>query len=143
MHELAISTAIVDTACRHCRGQRVTAVDVQVGALRQVVPDSLDFYFEIVARDTPCTGARLVIEPVAALLRCRDCGAEWDPAPPPLTTHEGLLEGLGILPSFRCTACGAADAEVLRGSELEVESIEIDDGSGAHRAEEEQCTAPG
>ena len=58
MHELSISSAIVDTAMRHAGGRRVTAVDVRVGALRQVVPDSLAFYFEIVSRDTRLRGRR-------------------------------------------------------------------------------------
>ena len=81
MHELSIASAIVDTALRHANDRRVTRVDVQVGALRQVVPDSLAFYFAIVARDTACEGARLELELVGAWLRCPTCGQEWDPAP--------------------------------------------------------------
>ena len=54
MHELSISSAIVDTALRHAGGRRVTSVALRVGALRQVVPESLKFYFEIVGRDTLC-----------------------------------------------------------------------------------------
>ena len=64
MHELSISSAIVDTAIKHARGQRVTVVDVRLGRLRQVVPDSLAFYFDIVSRETPCEGAELRIEHV-------------------------------------------------------------------------------
>jgi hypothetical protein len=45
--------------------------------------------------------------------------------------HEALAP---VLPVFRCPACERADADVLRGGELEVESIEI--------AEEEECIAP-
>ena len=52
MHELSIASAIVDTALRHANDRRVTRVDVQVGALRQVVPDSLAFYFAIVAAES-------------------------------------------------------------------------------------------
>ena len=56
---------------------------------------------------------------VAARLRCEDCGREWE------------LERAG------CSAARVASApacEVLRGNELEVESIEIE--------EEAACTAP-
>ena len=59
MHELSVSAAVVDTAVRHAAGRKVTHVHLRVGALRQVVPDSLAFYFEIVARDTLCEGAAL------------------------------------------------------------------------------------
>jgi hydrogenase nickel incorporation protein HypA/HybF len=145
MHELSISSAIVDTALRHAGGQRVTRVDVRIGALRQVVPESLDFYFEIVSRDTDCSGAALEIELVEALMGCPTCGHEWDPAPEPklgastaarlgYASHAGHEAMAPVLPVFRCPACERADADVLSGDELEVESIEI--------AEEEQCIAP-
>ena len=131
MHELSIASAVVETALGHAAGRRVGVVTVRVGALRQVVPSSLEFYFEIVSRDTLCAGASLELEPVEALLRCDGCGCEWDPAPRPVEGHEA--DPLSVLPTFRCTGCGAGGAEVLRGDELMVESIEV---------EEEACIAP-
>ncbi len=127
MHELSVSQAIVDTALRHAGGKRVTVVDVKLGRLRQVVPDSLSFYFEIVARDTPCEGADLRIQHVDSELRCPSCRREWDPAPPPIASHGDAFEGgLPPVPSFRCPDC-AEPGEVIRGSELEVESIQVSD----------------
>lgn len=114
MHELSVSSAIVDTAIKHAAGRSVTVVTVRIGHLRQVVPDSLAFYFDLVCRGTACEGARLEQVPVPAVLRCGDCGREWDP--------EDAL--------FRCV-CGGA-GEVVTGDELEVESIEV---------EEAACTA--
>ena len=49
MHELSIASAMVNTASRHADGRPVTLVTVHIGALRQVVPESLDFYLEIVS----------------------------------------------------------------------------------------------
>ncbi len=124
MHELSISQAIVDTAVRHAGGRKVSRVDVRLGALRQVVPDSLRFYFEIVGRDTVCDGSDLELELIDALLRC-DCGREWDPAP--VATLDGPL-----IPSFRCPDCGAGGAETLAGDELRVESIEVEETAASH-----------
>jgi hydrogenase nickel incorporation protein HypA/HybF len=121
MHELALSTAIVNTATRHAGGRRVSVVSLRVGALRQVLPDSLAFYFEIVARDTLCEGARLEQEQIPARLGCRACGEQW------------LVE----IPAFRCPACTSSDVEVRCGEEFEVESIEI-----SEHEEERACTAP-
>jgi hydrogenase nickel incorporation protein HypA/HybF len=118
MHELSVASAVVDTATRHAGGRRVTAIRLRVGALRQVVPDSLAFYFEHVARGTLCEGARLEVEPVPATLHCEDCGAAWE------------LDAA----SFRCAACGSGKVRVEAGDELEVESIEVED-------EEEACIA--
>jgi hydrogenase nickel incorporation protein HypA/HybF len=131
VHELSISSAIVETALRHAGGRSVTRVDARIGALRQVVPESLEFYFEIVARDTGCDGAALAIEYVSAWMGCPGCRHEWDPAPQPAAGHAALEP---VLPVFRCPACGESAAEVRRGDELEVESIEV--------IEEEQCIAP-
>ena len=126
MHELSVSSAVVDTALRHAAGRRVTTVDLKLGKLRQVVPASLSFYFEIVARDTLCEGASLDLELIDALMRCVECGHEWDPEPKP---EHGPLEGaVGagfLLPQFRCPECSAAGAEVVQGNELLVESIEV------------------
>ena len=39
VHELSLSSAILDTVLRHAEGRKVNAVELTVGALRQVVPD--------------------------------------------------------------------------------------------------------
>jgi Zn finger protein HypA/HybF involved in hydrogenase expression len=45
MHELSVATAVLNTAVKHARGRRVKLVAVHAGALRQVVPESLRFYW--------------------------------------------------------------------------------------------------
>ncbi len=75
VHELSIASAIVATAARHADGNRVTVVRVRVGRLRQVVPDSLQFCFGMVARESLCEGARLELEVIPAVLRCTACAA--------------------------------------------------------------------
>lgn len=122
MHELSISSAVVNTVTKHAEGRRVSVVNLRVGALRQVVPSSLAFYFEIVARDTVCESAELDLELISALLRCDKCGREWDPAPEPALDI--------VVPSFRCPGCGSAGAETVAGDELEVDSIEVEDPAG-------------
>jgi hydrogenase nickel incorporation protein HypA/HybF len=111
MHELSIASAIVDTVTRHAAGRPVTVVHLRVGHLRQVVPESLEFYFEHVARDTVCAQARLEIDAIEARMRCSDCGHGW--------TIDSA--------AFRCPACGSAQATVTAGDELEVESIEVEE----------------
>jgi hydrogenase nickel incorporation protein HypA/HybF len=113
VHELSVSSAIVDTVVRHAAGRRVTSVQVRLGRLRQVVPASLAFYFELVSRDTVCEGARLDQEIVPATLGCARCERAWE------------IE----LPYFRCPVCGSADVTVEAGEELEVESIEVEEAS--------------
>jgi hydrogenase nickel incorporation protein HypA/HybF len=117
MHELSIASAVVATAERHAEGRRTTAVRLRVGRLRQVVPESLEFYFGFVTEGTVCEGARLELEVVPGRLACSDCAHEWE------------LDA----PAFWCPACASSAVTVIAGNELEVESIEV---------EEEACIAP-
>ena len=111
MHELAIAQAIVQIAGNHAGDRRVTKVEVKVGRLRQVVPTALDFSFGLVAEGTAVEGAELAIEEVPAAGRCRGCGAESE---------------LHAFP-LRCAACGGVDLELLRGEELLVDALELED----------------
>ncbi len=76
MHELSIASALADIVLRHAGGRKVTAVEVKVGRLRQVVPDALEFAWELVARETPLEGAALELADVPVTVRCRACDAE-------------------------------------------------------------------
>lgn len=119
MHELSLSQAILDTTLRHAEGRPVKSVQMRIGAMRQVVPESLAFYFELVTRETVAEGAALEVEYLPARLRCRECGGEWEPE----------------LPMFRCPSCSGAAVETLSGTEFEIESIVVEE-------EEARCTAP-
>ena len=111
MHELSLAGAVVNTAVKHAAERRVTVVTLRVGRLRQVVPDTLDFYFGFVAEGTLCEGARLEQEVVPACLVCSECGNDWE------------LD----LPIFRCPRCGTTGVEIRSGNEFEVESIEVEE----------------
>jgi hydrogenase nickel incorporation protein HypA/HybF len=111
MHELSIADAVVTIASRHAAGRKVTRVELKVGHLRQVVPDSLMFAFELVSAGTELEGAELVIEEVPALVRCSGCGAET------------------VLEEFpaHCGECGGLNVEVMGGEELLVDALELEE----------------
>ncbi|MGO9754386.1 MAG: hydrogenase maturation nickel metallochaperone HypA [Solirubrobacteraceae bacterium] len=110
MHEYSLARGIIQVALRHAEGRQVLAVGLRVGPLRQVVPDTLAFAFELTARGTLCEGARLEQELVPCRLRCPTCELEW-------TATE---------PDFRCRECGFP-AAVLSGDELLIEWVTVDD----------------
>lgn len=111
MHELAIAESIMHLALSHAAGRRVTGVGVKVGALRQVVPESLSFSFDLVVQGTLAEGARLEIEGVEAAGVCGRCGAESRIVAFPL----------------RCDHCGELGLEVVRGEELYVQWVEVEE----------------
>jgi len=124
MHELSIAEAIVDVSMRHTEGRRVEKVEVRVGHLRQVVPGSLRFAFELVTQGTALDGAELAITHVPATGRCRECGGE------------SVMEDFPLC----CARCGGLDVEVLAGEELLVDALVLEEekvtneriGHGSH-----------
>ena len=110
MHELSIADSILRIAESHADGRPVERVHVKVGHLRQVVPSSLLFAFDLVAAGTALDGAELVIEEVPAVVRCHACAAE--------TAQEGF--------PLSCGACAGLHVEVVRGEELLVDALDLD-----------------
>ena len=111
MHELSLAESVVRIASAHAAGRRVARVELKVGHLRQVVPAALEFAFELVAQGTPVEGAELVQEEVPAAGRCRSCGRESE------------LSGFPLA----CGGCGGLDLELLRGEELLVDALELEE----------------
>jgi hydrogenase nickel incorporation protein HypA/HybF len=81
VHELSICGAIADIVSRRAGDRHVRVINVRVGQLRQVVPDTLAYCWELVSADTFLDGSRLAIERVPARLHCRGCGSEADRRP--------------------------------------------------------------
>jgi hydrogenase nickel incorporation protein HypA/HybF len=111
MHELSIADAILQIALTHAGDRPIESVEVKLGHLRQVVPDALAFAWTLVTEGTDAEGAELVIEQVPAAGVCRGCGAEseWDAFP------------------LACTACGGFDVRLVRGEELNVDALTMEE----------------
>ena len=114
MHEMGLALQIVEIAKASIPAQlayaRVQRVNLKVGKMAAVVPESLRFCFEIITRSTALEGAELFIEEVPVTARCRACDHEW------------TLNG----PVFRCPACDGVNVEMISGRELDIVSIEVE-----------------
>ena len=77
-----------------------------------VMPESLQFSFQLVAEGTPAAEAVVEVEETPVLLRCKGCGKETESNNPP----------------FNCGHCGAFDVEVASGDQLLVEEVELESG---------------
>ncbi|MBI5395595.1 MAG: hydrogenase maturation nickel metallochaperone HypA [Verrucomicrobia bacterium] len=112
MHEVGIIQSAVEAAQDSAKASGATEIHVlrlRVGALTGVVPDALEFAFEVVRSGTMAASATLEIENVPASFWCGGCQAEF--LPPEL--------------SYVCPKCGRQDVELRHGLELEVASLEI------------------
>lgn len=110
MHELSLCQAIAGVVKPHAAGRRVDVVRLQVGALRQVVPETLAFCWTLVREHAGMPQAELELELITAAVLCRDCGQRSD------------IESRW---SVRCPRCQSADVEVVAGEEFLVTSVDV------------------
>ena len=115
MHELPATRGILavalDTA-REVEAIRVTSIDVLIGEMTSLVDDSVQFYFDILARDTPAAGARLNFRREPGTGTCLNCGKSFAVRPP-------------LDPE--CPHCSEYTVRVSGGNRFFVESIEVDE----------------
>jgi hydrogenase nickel incorporation protein HypA/HybF len=90
-------------------GRQVEVVHLQVGRLRQAVPETLEYCWRLVTETTPLAGSRLDIDHVPVVLDC-SCGAR--------TTVEHDL-------ALTCGSCNGADVTLHSGEELLVTSLDL------------------
>ena len=78
---------------------RLVRVVLDAGRLRAIVPEAMQFCFEVVSEGTRAEGAELVIREVPVRLRCEPCDLEWEPG------EVGFL----------CARCGGVGSDGERG----------------------------
>ena len=81
MHEMGIAMQIVEISTASIpadlAGAQVEKVNVKIGNLSAVVPESLRFCFQIASQDTPLSKASLNIDEIPIVIRCSDCNIKW------------------------------------------------------------------
>jgi hydrogenase nickel incorporation protein HypA/HybF len=115
MHELSIVEALIDQVRQELdrAGQkgRVHRVELSIGRLSGVNPDSVRFAFGLLAAGTIVEDAEVAIEEPKAVCRCLACKAR--------TEIDDLV--------LQCPNCAAADIAIEGGREMMLQSIEIED----------------
>ena len=113
MHELPVTESVLEIACRHAekaQATRVTDIYLVIGQLSSIIDDSVEFYWDIISKDTLCENAKLHFKRLPAKLVCLDCGHNYQ--------LNSELEP--------CPKCHSAHIRVLSGDEFQLESIEIE-----------------
>jgi hydrogenase nickel incorporation protein HypA/HybF len=113
MHELSVAHAVVSTVIEALPtpAPRVTQVRLRIGELSGIVPQALEFAYDVAAEGTPLADAALVIERSPIVIRCTTCGEVELPS----------------ARSFRCPSCGEPSGDVVSGKELEIVDITLEE----------------
>ena len=113
MHELALADSIVQAVLTELDRNEWRSVDVigiRLGALSDVVPESLEFGFEALTRESALSETRLSIERIEAHGVCRACKSEF-PVPDFV---------------FTCPRCMSHDVDLTHGMELDIAYLEVE-----------------
>lgn len=114
MHEMAIASEIVDClldiAGRY-KAARIGEVEVEIGRMRQVVPEALEMAFSAAVVGTVAEGATLKLREIEVSAVCNDCGAAYSP---------------DIDVSFMCPSCGHANPRITAGDDIVLRNITCD-----------------
>ena len=113
MHELGVTQSILDTVLQQAKEynvKRISAINLKVGVWTSIVPDCVQFYFEMLSEDTIAEGAELKVEEIPLTGRCEDCGEIFE-----------IEEFL-----FVCPHCSGKKVNIEAGRELFIDSIEVE-----------------
>lgn len=116
MHELSVSESILEIALRHAYqagATQVTDLYLVIGQLTSIVDESVQFYWDIIAKGTAAEGARLHFRRIPAEFLCLDCGKIYAP-------------GKEIL---ACPQCQSTRVKVAAGDEFQLDSIDVETAS--------------
>ena len=100
----------VEEQARQSGASKVLAINLTVGERAGIVEDSLSFYFDMLTPGTLAEGARLNITYLPIRFHCEQCDADYAP--------QGA--------DFCCPRCAIMGRMVSDGSELLIDSIEIE-----------------
>ncbi len=113
MHELAITQSILSIALEQAKAvsaRKITGVSITIGELAGVVDECVEFYFEVLSKDTMAAGASLSFDRPPTTLRCRQCDITFSPE-----NQEWV-----------CPTCREWQIEIVSGRECYVSSIEVE-----------------
>ncbi|MCD6365845.1 MAG: hydrogenase maturation nickel metallochaperone HypA [Planctomycetes bacterium] len=112
MHELSIATDLLKSilaVAAEKGADRVEEAVVEIGVMRQVLPESLELAFEVIARGTPAESATIKVVDIPIQGKCRNCELDFHPT----------------LYDFLCPRCGDADVEIKGGNDVILKSVTL------------------
>ena len=113
MHELAITEGIIRAAVPDAEkhgAKRILEIHLKIGELSGVLPECIQYYFDIASRGTIAENAKLTVEKIPVTIACPDCG------------YAGVVD----LKKIRCPQCGGTGFRLTGGKEYFVDSLEAE-----------------
>jgi hydrogenase nickel incorporation protein HypA/HybF len=110
MHELAVTQSILDIVLKHAGTRMVKQISLVIGQFSSIIDDSVQLYWDIIAKDTLAEGALLCFTRIPGEMTCNACGHLFQP--------DNV--------TFACPVCASLSVHVSKGREFYVESIDVE-----------------
>lgn len=110
MHELGIISAMLKTIQQIADEEQLTQIEkivLQVGELSGIVPSYMEDCYPAAVYKTPFENTKLELEIVPGIVRCKDCGEEFN----------------ALSYDLSCPNCHSASLSALSGRELVIKEI--------------------
>lgn len=112
MHELPITENILKIVCKHAqeaKAKQVSDIYLVIGNFSSIVDDSVQFYWDFIAKDTICELAKLHFRRIPSVMECDNCHHQY-------TLTNDLTP---------CPICNSIHIHLISGDEFYIESIDV------------------
>ncbi|MBF2078043.1 MAG: hydrogenase maturation nickel metallochaperone HypA [Synechococcales cyanobacterium T60_A2020_003] len=113
MHELSLMEETIAIALNYAHqhhAHKIHRIHMRVGQLSGVVPDALQFAFDVAVKGTMAESAHFSMEMLPVVCDCAMCNQPFEPDDPWV---------------YQCPRCQHYSSAILQGKELEIASLEV------------------
>lgn len=110
MHELSLTQNLLDIALKHAGAKKIIRVNLSIGEFSDEREESIQFYWNDLAKGTLAENAKLNFQRVDAEMKCLECDAAFNPK------EEILL----------CPNCQSHRLKLISGDDVKLESIDVE-----------------
>ncbi|MBL4937963.1 hydrogenase maturation nickel metallochaperone HypA [Clostridium sp. YIM B02515] len=114
MHELPITESIVriasDEALKH-NVSKINEIRIKIGEISGLVPECIQYYFDVVSAGTKAEGAKLIINKLPIVMKCVNCNFTGE--------TDKFVEN-------KCPDCGSTQMKMIGGNEFYIDSMEVE-----------------
>ncbi|HKG52825.1 MAG TPA: hydrogenase maturation nickel metallochaperone HypA [Anaerolineales bacterium] len=110
MHELSVTQSVLDITIKNAGTRKIKQINLVIGQFSSIVDDSVQFYWDIISKDTSAEGSLLHFERIPGEMTCQNCGCVFGP------TDE----------TFDCPSCSSPFVKITKGEEFQVDSIDVE-----------------
>ena len=113
MHELAVTKGLLKICLEEGEKhkiKKIRKINIKVGELTDLLPACIEYYFNIVSKDTIAENTKINVEKIPVEIKCNEWG------------YSGVL-GKN---NYVCPKCKGIVYEITKGKEFYLDTMEVD-----------------